>query len=88
MDPVIIKTIADLGIIGVCLFVIVLGWKREERSATAFAELNKASHEIQTETVKQMTELTSATRILHQEIRQRPCVDAQHYDGNERRKGH
>jgi type VI protein secretion system component VasK len=88
MDAALLETIAKGGVVLVCLFVIWLGWKREERAAASFEKLNERNQQVQQETVKQLGELNATTRALHEEIRGRPCVrDAEPWNGHDRRHG-
>lgn len=64
LDPQTIDIISKLGVVGVCLFVIYLGYQREQRSAKAFEDLNQRSHEAQMQTVKALTTLTEKIENL------------------------
>jgi hypothetical protein len=85
MDPITLDLITKGGTIAVCVFVIWLGWKREERAAKTFDVLNTNSQALQQKTIEQMTALNENTRALHNEIRGRPCIQEVPYNGNERR---
>lgn len=88
MDGTLLELVAKAGVVGVCLFVIWLGWKREERAASAFEKLNERNQESQTKTIEQLSELNATTRALHDEIRGRPCVrDTEPWNGSDRRQG-
>lgn len=88
MDASLLELVAKAGVVGVCLFVIWLGWKREERAAASFEKLNERNQESQQKTIEQLSELNATTRALHDEIRGRPCVrDGEQWNGTDRRHG-
>lgn len=85
MDPSTLKTISDCGTIGVCLFMIWMGWQRESRAAATFDALNKTNHAVHVETISQMKDLTATVKQLHDDIRSRPCIEND-WHGEERRQ--
>jgi len=88
VDSTLLELVAKAGVVGVCLFVIWLGWKREERAASSFEKLNERNQQVQQETIEQLSELNATTRALHDEIRGRPCVrESEPWNGPDRRHG-
>lgn len=85
MDAGTLKTITDLGTVGVCLFVIWLGWKREERTAIAFEKLNERNQAVHEKTIENLASLNANAQALHAEVRARPCVSDDEWNGRDRR---
>ncbi len=85
IPPEILEIAAKSGLIGICIFVIWSGLRREDRQSTAFELLNQQQHEAHVKTIEQLTELNINTRNMFEEMKSRPCVN-DNWDGNERRR--
>lgn len=94
MDNPMMEMALKGGVVGLCLVVMYYGQKREERmarealsreerTAKAFEDLNKRSLDIQQKTIEVLSNIDASTRALHEDVRNRPCID---WDGEERRK--
>lgn len=67
MDAELLKNVKEGGALLLVAYMIWQGWKREERSATTFADLNKSVAERDKQLVEKLSTLIAT-------LNNRPCV--------------